>query len=96
MSSLPDDPVLVRRARIARAVTVGKRVGYTGLLGAVVAFVVAAATDFAEPWVTLSIIGLVVACVVLPLPIVFGYGLRAAVREERKQAQAARPPTEER
>ncbi len=95
MTSPTDDPVLARRARIARAVAAGKRVGYSALLGAIVAFVVAAATDFAQPWVTLSVVGLVVACVVLPLPIVFGYGLRAAVREERKQARAAAPPTEE-
>jgi hypothetical protein len=35
--------------------------------------------------VELSIAGLAVSCVVLPLPIVFGYGVRAATREDRER-----------
>jgi hypothetical protein len=80
-----DDPVLARRARIARLVVLGKRVGYTALLVAIVAFFVGAATSFPAWSVTTTIVGLVVAFVVLPLPIVFGYGVRAAEREERGQ-----------
>lgn len=77
------DPVLERRARIARMVALGKRVGYLALLVAIVAFVVSVLTGFADWAVGVSIGGLVVAIVVLPLPIVFGYGIRAAEREER-------------
>jgi len=40
--------------------------------------------------VTLTIVSLVLAIVILPAPIVFGYGVKAAEREER-QARAARP-----
>ena len=84
--STPDpltDPVLERRARIARMVMLGKRVGYLALLVAIVAFVLSVLTGFPDWAVGVSIGGLVVAIVVLPLPIVFGYGIRAAEREER-------------
>ncbi len=77
------DPVLERRARIARMVALGKRVGYLALLVAIVAFVVSVLTGFPDWAVGLSMGGLVVAIVVLPLPIVFGYGIRAAERDER-------------
>ena len=78
------DPVLVRRARAARLVKLGQRVGYGFLLLAIVAFAVGAATDFSGWAVTTSIIGLVGACVILPVPIVVGYGVRAAERDERR------------
>ena len=77
------DPVRARRARIARLVAVGKRVGYTALLVAIVAFFAGLLLHFPDWSVFLTVAGLVVACVVLPLPIVFGYGVRAAEREDR-------------
>ena len=58
------------------------------LLGAVVAFVVAAIAGFPSWAVTVTVVALVGACVVLPVPIVLGYGLRAAEREDRER----RPP----
>jgi hypothetical protein len=85
----PDDPVVLRRARIARWVGLAKRVGYGLLLLAVVAFVVAAIAGFPTVWVTVTVVALVGACVVLPAPIVLGYGLRAAEREDR-EAEAQR------
>jgi hypothetical protein len=78
------DPVRTRRARIARVVKYGKRVGYAALVVSVVSFVVAAATDFHTVAVDMSVAALVVAIVVLPVPIVLGYGVRAAEREERQ------------
>ena len=80
------DPVVARRARIARAVAVAKRVGYGLLLLAVVAFVVAAIAGFPTAAVTVTVVALIGACVVLPVPIVLGYGLRAAEREDREAA----------
>jgi len=77
------DPVLARRARIARVARYGQRAGYAALAVAVVSFVVAAVTDFPAWAVDLSVAALVVAIVVLPVPIVLGYGIRAAEREER-------------
>jgi hypothetical protein len=81
-----DDPVIVRRARIARWVGLAKRVGYALLLLAVILFVVAAATGFPSGVTTATIVALIAACVVLPVPIVLGYGLRAAEREDREAA----------
>jgi hypothetical protein len=82
----PGDPVVLRRARIARWVGLGKRVGYGLLLLAVVAFVVAAIAGFPTWLVTVTVVALVAACVVLPAPIILGYGLRAAEREDREAA----------
>jgi hypothetical protein len=80
-----DDPVVARRRRIERLAKLGKRVGYTALMIAIVAFFVALATGFATWAVTVSVVGLFAACVILPLPIVFGYGVRAADREDRER-----------
>jgi NCAIR mutase (PurE)-related protein len=80
------DPVVARRARIARAVGYAKRIGYVLLLLAIAAFVAAAVTGFEGALVTVSIVALIAACVVLPVPIVLGYGLRAAEREDREAA----------
>jgi hypothetical protein len=80
----PDDPVAARRARIARAVAVAMRVGYGLLALAVVGFVAGALTDFSSGLVTLTVVALVAACIVLPAPIVLGYGLRTAEREDRE------------
>jgi hypothetical protein len=82
----PDDPVALRRRRIARWVTLAKRVGYVLLLLAVVAFIVAAIAGFPTGLVTVTAVALIGACVVLPVPIVLGYGLRAAEREDREAA----------
>jgi hypothetical protein len=79
----PPDPVATRRARIARVVRLAKRIGYLALLVAIVAFVVSAVAGFPGWAVGVTIGGLVVAIVVLPVPIVLGYGIRAAEREER-------------
>lgn len=85
MTTPPPDPVAERRARIARAVGLAKRIGYLGLLVAILAFVASVLTGFAGWAVAVTIAGLVVAIVVLPIPIILGYGIRAAEREERGQ-----------
>ncbi len=77
------DPILTRRARIAFWVRLGKRIGYGALAVAIVGFVLGAATDFPGVVVTICIVGLITAIIVLPAPIVLGYGIKAAEREER-------------
>ncbi len=79
-----EDPIVARRARIARAAAIGKRIGYAALAIAIVAFFVGVATGFPEWAVAVSVAGLIASCVVLPLPIVVAYGVRAAAREERE------------
>ncbi len=78
------DPVRARRARIARGVRYAQRVGYAALSVSVVSFVIAAATDFPALAVDVTIAAIIAACLILPLPIVLGYGVRAAEREERE------------
>jgi ABC-type transport system involved in cytochrome bd biosynthesis fused ATPase/permease subunit len=81
------DPVLVRRTRIARLVEVGQRVGYSLLLVAVVAFFVGLATGFTG-LITVLVIGALVAMTVVLAPaIVFGYAVKAAEREDRRQGR---------
>lgn len=74
---------MVKRRRIAALVKLGKRVGYTALLVAVVVFFVGLAAGFPGWTVDVIVVALIVSIVVLPAPIVFGYGIRAAEREER-------------
>ena len=77
------DPVLVRRARIATQVKTAKRIGYLGLLLAVVMFGIEIVAGFSGTLSTIAVAGLVVGIVVLPIPIVLGYGVMAANREDR-------------
>ncbi len=80
-----EDPVVARRARIARFAALGERVGYLALLVAIVAFFVGVASSFPAWTVAVCVAGMAVACVVLPIPIVLGYGVRAAAREDRER-----------
>jgi len=78
-----DDPVLVRRARIARVVAVAQRVGYSLWLVAIVVFGVGAATAF-RPFMVTVVVGCLLAGSALLAPsIVIGYGVRAADRVDR-------------
>ena len=86
MVSNPTDPVLERRARIARFSKTAQRIGYTALLVAIVAFAIGLASDFPGWSVALTVATLTAAIIILPIPIVLGYGVRAADREDR-QAQ---------
>jgi hypothetical protein len=83
LSSNGEDPVVARRRRIGRWVTLGKRVGYTALLIAMVVFFVGLVAGFPTWTADVIVVALVVSIVVLPAPIVLGYGIRAAEREER-------------
>lgn len=81
---MTDDPVLRRRAQIARLADLGQKVGY-GLFGvAVVAFVVAAVVGFSPAWVTVIVVAMVVGSVVLAPAIVLGFAAKAADREDRE------------
>lgn len=77
-----DDPVRAQRARIARVVNRLKQLGYLALLIAIVAFFVSLMIGFPEWLVIVAVVGLIAACVILPIPIVLGYGIRKAERED--------------
>ena len=85
MDIVVDDPIVARRERIARLAALGKRVGYLALAIAIVAFFIALFAGFPTWAVTISIAGLITACIVLPIPIVLGYGVLAAAREDRER-----------
>lgn len=77
------DPILERRARIRRFVSIAQRFGYGAMGLAVVAFAIGAAMGFPDWTVVVTVAGLAVSIGVLPVPIVLSYGIRAAEREER-------------
>ena len=83
MPAPDDDPVRARRARIARLVALGQRIGYTLWLVAIVVFFVGAATSFRPVMVTVVIGCLAVGSALLAPSIVISYGVRAADREDR-------------
>lgn len=76
------DPVRERRARIARLVVLGKRIGYSLYAIAVVAFVVGFVSDFGPPIGPLIVGSLLVGSVVLAPAIVFGYAVKAGERDD--------------
>lgn len=83
------DPVLDRRSNIARWVSVGKRAGYGLYLVAIVLFGIGYGAGYTT-WMTTTITAaLVIGSIILAPAIVFGYGVKAAEREERKAAAAA-------
>ncbi|CAN5574071.1 hypothetical protein BH20ACT2_BH20ACT2_10820 [soil metagenome] len=88
MTSQPDDPVLARRARIARAVGLGQRLGYGLFAVSVVAFGVGLATRYTEGLTSLIVGCLLVGSAVLAPAIVFGYAVKAADREDREQGRS--------
>lgn len=79
------DPVRERRARIARLVEVGQRLGYGLFALAVAAFVVGFVGGFDGLPGTVVVVSLVVGSVVLAPAIVFGYAVKAAERDDRER-----------
>lgn len=85
------DPVLERRARIARLVALGQRIGWLSFALATVVFLVGLALGF-PGWAAVTVIAaLVVGSIVLAPAIVFGYAVKAAEREDREQGRAVGP-----
>ena len=79
-----DDPVLARRARIARLTEIGQRTGYALFGLAIVLFVIGFVVGFSDPIVVVVVTCLLVGSVVLAPAIVFGYAVKAAEREDRE------------
>lgn len=90
--SAPQDPVLQRRARIARASRAGQRFGYACYLVAVIVFASGAAAGFSPLVVAAVVTVLAAGSVALAPAIVFGYAVRAADRADRADPDATRPP----
>ncbi len=83
MTSPTDDPVLARRARIARAVSLGQSAGYALFALATILFFVGLFAGYTTALANAVVVCLVVGSLVLAPAIVFGYAVKAAEREER-------------
>lgn len=81
---MTDDPVLRKRARIARLAELGQRIGYALFGAAIVLFIVGFIGGYSDLLVTLIIVSLGVGSLVLAPAIVFGYAVKAAEREDRE------------
>lgn len=79
------DPVRARRARVARLVELGQRLGYGLFALAIAAFLVGFAWGFDGLPGLLVVVGLVAGSVVLAPAIVFGYAVKAAERDDRER-----------
>jgi hypothetical protein len=84
MSDPAADPVLVRRAQLARLASLGQRIGYLCLLVAIVAFFAGLATTYAT-WGTVVVVAMVLCTVTLAPAIVLGYAVKAAAREDAER-----------
>lgn len=84
--SVTSDPVLDRRRRISRLVSVGQRIGY-GLFGlAVVLFLVGLVAGFGSVGPVI-VAAIVAGSIVLAPAIVFGYAVGAAERDDREHGR---------
>lgn len=81
------DPVLQKRARIARLVSIGQRVGYSLFGIAVLAFAVGFAAGFTSTVVLIIEICLLIGSLLLAPAIVFGYAVKAADRDDREHGR---------
>jgi hypothetical protein len=78
-----DDPVIVRRRRLARWADRGQRAGYALFGLAIVLFVVGFVIGFSSGMVAAVVVTLVAGSLVLAPAIVIGYAVRAADRDDR-------------
>lgn len=81
--TMPEDPTLAKRARIAQLVELGQRVGYALFGIAIVAFVVGFVSGFDGIVRTVIVASIVIGSLILAPAIVFGYGVKAAERDDR-------------
>jgi len=78
------DPVLLQRERIRKRVAWGKRIGYSLMLLSIIAVFVCVPTGWPTALVWVAMVSFTLSCIILPLPIIFGYAIKAAEREDRK------------
>jgi hypothetical protein len=87
MTAPESDPVLARRAQIARLALVGQRIGYLLYGAAVVLFVVGFIVGFTPAVVTTIVAMMIVGSILLAPAIVAGYAVKAAAREDRERGR---------
>lgn len=80
-----NDPVRIKRAKIAKWTLLANRVGYLFLALAMALFIIAFALGFNSVMATLVIISLIIGCVLLLPSIILGYAVKAAERDDRER-----------
>ncbi|MFN8015242.1 MAG: hypothetical protein U0R17_01375 [Acidimicrobiia bacterium] len=78
------DPVLVKREQVRKRVKFWKRIGYGSMLISIVTMFLCIPFKWPLYLAVTSMVTFVVACIVLPLPIIFGYAIKAAEKEDKK------------
>ena len=86
MTSPDADPILARRAKVARLTSLGIRLGLGSYLLATVLFFIAVATEFTGPLTTAMTVLLLVGSVLLAPAMVFHYAVKAADRADRENS----------
>jgi hypothetical protein len=79
--------VRAKRAKVARLVAVGSRLGYSLFGLAIVLFVVGFATRFTSALATATLVCLIAGSVVLAPAIIFGYAVKSAERHDREHGR---------
>ncbi len=83
IASTEADPVLVRRAQVAHYSALGKRLGYMCILVACIAFGCGLFLNFGTAVTAIVVGALALSAVFLVPATIFGYGVKAADREDR-------------
>lgn len=78
------DEVLIQREKIRVQVKRYKRIGYTLMFVSIVSVVACWPLHWPKYLVVTAMVTFSLSCIILPAPIVFGYGIKAAEREDRK------------
>ena len=78
------DEVLVKREQIRTQVKRYKRIGYLLMLISIVCVFLCWPLHWPKVLVVTAMITFTASCIILPLPIIFGYGIKAAEREDKK------------
>lgn len=89
MSDTPntDDPIRVRRAKIARAAAMAQRVGYALFGVAIVVFFIGFFAGFTGGIVTIIVAFMIAGSALLAPAIITGYAVKAAEREDRENGR---------
>ena len=81
----PEDPLMARRARLARVANLGRRVGYLTFAVSIGMLLLGLATDFTDG-ISAVVIGLLIGgSAVLAPAIMLHYAVRGAAREETER-----------
>lgn len=78
------DPILVQREKIRSRVKMGKRIGYSLMTISIISMFLCIPFHWPAFLTITSMLTFTLACIILPLPIIFGYGIKSAEKEDRK------------